>query len=148
MFFLVLRKEGPHPSLQHSGAVEQVRQDLSKKFDPICQPGHNKKERAQVKDGPGLTPLALRHRASRVCGSGRRPDFKGPTRSEKGDIEDLEQVELSEYKRDLIRRGPGQNEPDWCQLPDDRLDRDTAGLNLRQGPGKTQPEILGVPVEP
>ncbi len=82
--------------------------------------------------------LNVRHKAnghsgSRVSRSGRRPNLEDPARAEKEDVECLEEVELSEHKRNLIGSRPGQNETDGRKLSDNRLDNDAAGLHLRKG---------------
>ena len=62
-----------------------------------------------------------------------RPNLEESSGAEKGDIKDLEEVELSEYKWNLIRSGPGQNEADGSKLADDCLDSNAAGLDLGKG---------------
>src|SRR5262249_38033814 len=69
-------------------------------------------------------------------------------RAGKNDVEGLEEVELPEHERNLIRSGPRQNETHRCELSDNRLDRDTPSLHLRQRSRETELQGLGLPVEP
>jgi hypothetical protein len=85
---------------------------------------------------------------SRRTRSARLPDLEDPPRAEKANFERLEEVELSEQERYLIRIGPGQREAHRCKLPNGRLDYDTACANLRQGSSKRDVRLLGVPIEP
>ena len=84
---------------------------------------------------------------SRRTQSARLPDFKDVPRAEKANIERLEEVELSEKKRNLVRIGPGQRKAHRRQLPDCRNDHDTACTNVRQSSTKRDLRLLGVPVE-
>jgi hypothetical protein len=63
--------------------------------------------------------------------SARLPDLEDLPRAEKANIERLEEVELSEKKRNPVRIGPGQREAHRRQLPDCCNDHDTACANMR-----------------
>jgi hypothetical protein len=84
---------------------------------------------------------------SRRTHSARLPDLEDLPRAEKGNIERLEEVGLSEQKRNLVRIGPGQREAHRRQLPDCRNDHDTASTHMRQSSTKSDVRLLGVSVE-
>ena len=108
---------------------------------PKCRP-------KGVRDSEKMEAAAIARLFSRRTHSARLPDLEDFPRAEKANIERLEEVELSEKKRNLVRIGPGQREAHRRQLPDCRIDHDTACTNMRQSSTKSDVRLLGVPVEP
>ncbi len=94
-----------------------------------------------------MKAAAIARLFSRRTHSARLPDLEDPSRAEKANIERLEEVELFEKKRNLVRIGPGQRKAHRRQLPDRRNDHDTACTNMRQSSTKSDVRLLGVPVE-
>jgi hypothetical protein len=96
--------------------------------------------------------MMCRHRfprfPSRRTRSAWLPDLEDPTCAEKAHIERLEEVELSEQKRNLIRIGPGHRQAHGRRLSNRCLDHDTACINLRQRSRESDFRLLGLPVEP
>ncbi len=109
---------------------------------------HESRMESAVEEGgkrlfqPGAAPAD-----SGASGRRCRPNLEDPARAEKGNVERLEEVELPENKRNLIRGRPGQDETDGGKLPDQCLDR-AAGLDLRQHARKADLQRLGIIVDP
>jgi len=109
-------------------------------FIPQEHSGHPKRHQRDGDRTPSAVGFSWRTRSAWL------PDVEDPARAEKANIERLEEVKLSEEKRNLIRIGPGQREAHRRQLPDCRFDHHTACINMRQSSTKDDVRLLGVPV--